>query len=124
MNNLAIPLGTIIHPAFSGAIGRLVEQPIPVRCGYWLQKVRKTLAEEAQGFETQRQAIIQRHGFSAEGVAPSPDAAAAADHEFQELLKIQVELPIDRKLTLHVNDQVHVSVADLDALEPILEILE
>jgi hypothetical protein len=113
-----LTLQTLIQPPFQQAFLRLADQPLPAKTAYRLAKTLRVLRAEAEAFEAARQAGIKRHG-GGQDIAAGTEAEKAFMAELEELLKKEVELPLEGKVKL--GDECRLCPRDLDLLFDLVE---
>lgn len=82
----------------SGALNRLLAQPLPVQISYRLGKIAKTVDAELKEYNTARIKLLEKYGKlnGDQYEFGSDNSKKAFQSELAELLQSEVEIPGDR----------------------------
>lgn len=116
---IKLTLGQIF--VMKDALRRLAEQPMPAAVSYRFSKILGRTMEELAAIDKEHLELVKKHG---EPVKDSPETFKVKNEcaeefrkEFAQLMEVEVEIAADK---IALPDTVGISVADLNALEPLL----
>lgn len=102
----------------------LLKEPWPVKTAYWLAKLARKCGEQYADIDGVRVKLIKQYGASGENgqVSISPDAPNWPQFaaQFNELMELTVDIPIDRVVL--PDSDLQVTPVALMALEPFVEV--
>jgi hypothetical protein len=106
------------------SLGKLANQDLPLKVGYWLGRIAKTAEAEMKTLEDARIKLVKRLGEDdGEGNYTIPaDAMEAFTAEMTELLEVSIELPGERIKLESLPDGVKLSAIDLINLDWLFEV--
>lgn len=106
------------------SLGKLANQDLPLKTGYWLGRIAKAAEAEMKNLEDSRIKLVKRIGVEdAEGNYTIPaDAMEAFTAEMTELLDVSIELPGERIKLESLPDGVKLSAIDLINLDWLFEV--
>ena len=101
------------------SLGKLANQDLPLKTGYWLGRIAKAAEAEMKTLEDSRIKLVKRLGEDdGEGNDTIPaDAMEAFTAEMTELLEVSIDLPGDKIKLESLPDGVKLSAIDLINLE-------
>ena len=106
------------------SLGKLANQDLPLKTGYWLGRIAKAAEGEMKTLEDSRIKLVKRLGEEdAEGNYTIPaDAMEAFNAEMTELLEVSIDLPGERIKLESLPDGVKLSAIDLINLDWLFEV--
>ena len=123
---IRLPIGTLITPGFVTAFRRLCQAPLPAPTAYALKRTHDQIVGESAAAEAARVACVKRHGRETGeqgwAVDPATPGHQAFLAEMAEFRKTEVELFLNRRIQLADLGDFKISAAELEALEPLLEL--
>lgn len=107
-------------------LNKIKDMEVPIRLGYSLSKIVRTLSPQLQLLEEQRNNIIKKYGHDVDnGFAIDTDDQYALRmyvDEYSELLGIEEEYDITPiPLELLINSDIRLTTNELDAIYSIIE---
>ena len=104
------------------SLQKLLSQDIPVKTSFKLTKWIKTLNPEYESFEESRKKLFEKYGTkNIEGnLEIKPEKAVIFNKEFKELLKIEVDVKLDKIKLEDLGEKIEISPLDLSNLVEIL----
>lgn len=118
---MKLTLLKFVNPTFVEAFNRLFNMPLPIKEAYWLGKTARVLESESREFQEARVKAVKRYGVE-DGNAnsiKSPKDMAKFQAEVEELLKREVELPMNFKVVLP--PETKMTAVDMVLLEDFIE---
>ena len=114
------------------AINKLYEQKLPLSVSHKLWMLRKALAPTWDfQVEKEQEVVMSFNPDTApngDAVFKTPEDAEACRKEFEkvcsELADLDVELENFKKITIHLDDKIEISVEDIEALEDFVDFVE
>lgn len=105
------------------SLGKLANQDLPLKVGYWLGRIAKAAEGEMKTLEDSRIKLVKRLGEEdGEGNCTIPaDAMEAFNAEMTELMEVSIELPGDKIKLESLGDSVKLSAIDLINLDWLFE---
>ena len=116
---MKLTLATITNPAFVQAVSRLMQLPLAGKEAYWLAKSVRKLDTECKAFETARLTVLKHYGTE-DGdhfKIVNPEAIEKANTEITELLKNEIELPLEK---INLPETATMTASDLLVLDEII----
>lgn len=106
------------------SLGKLANQDLPLKTGYWLGRIAKAAEGEMKTLEDSRIKLVKRLGVEdAEGnYSIKPDSMEDFSREMGELLEVSIELPGDKIKLESLPDGVKLSAIDLINLDWLFEV--
>lgn len=106
------------------SLGKLANQDLPLKTGYWLGRIAKAVEAEMKTLEDSRIKLVKRLGVEdAEGnYSIKPDSMEDFSREMGELLEVSIELPGDKIKLESLGDGVKLSAIDLINLDWLFEV--
>lgn len=101
--------------ANSGALQRLVDEPLPAFDALRLRKVLKTVREEFQTFVEVRNEKIEEYGEDGQ-IDPDDEGWEDFNDEMQELLDGEADVEVEPISIKDLPDDLEISASDLDVL--------
>ena len=105
------------------SLGKLANQDLPLKTGYWLGRIAKASEAEMKTLEDSRIKLVKRLGVEDEAgnyTIPA-DAMEAFNAEMTELLEVSIDLPGERIKLESLPDGVKLSAIDLINLDWLFE---
>jgi hypothetical protein len=105
------------------SLGKLANQDLPLKTGYWLGRIAKAAEAEMKTLEDSRIKLVKRLGVEDEAgnyTIPA-DAMDAFSAEMGDLLEVSIELPGERIKLESLGDSVKLSAIDLINLDWLFE---
>jgi hypothetical protein len=105
------------------SLGKLANQDLPLKVGYWLGRIAKAAEGEMKNLEDSRIKLVKRLGEEdGEGNwSIKPDSMEDFNREMGELLEVSIELPGDKIKLESLGDSVKLSAIDLINLDWLFE---
>lgn len=101
--------------ANSGALQRLVDEPLPAFDALRLRKVLKAVREEFQTFVEVRNEKIEEYGEDGQ-IDPDSDDWEDFNDEMQEVMEKEADVEIEPVSLEDLPDDLEISASDLDVL--------
>jgi hypothetical protein len=115
-------LSKLVNAVNSGALARLASKELPIKTAFKLRNLIKQTAPIMENYETSRVEMLKKVDAKLNEQTqiwdfPTPEARAAFDAEFKELVEVDIEINASTLKLANFNASISFTTMDLDLLD-------